>query len=95
MANYTDLVQNIENKAAQLIAKKNEVERENEQVKVLNSNLNEKVVALEKEIEDLKGKNKILRIAKGANEDGSSRDVKLKINEIVREVDKCIAQLNE
>ncbi|MFB1021835.1 MAG: hypothetical protein QMC40_03645 [Vicingaceae bacterium] len=48
----------------------------------------------EQEIEKLVEKNKILRIA-GGNKDGDSREIKLKINEIVREVDKCIAQLNQ
>ena len=46
------------------------------------------------EIEDLKEKNKILRIA-GGTKGGDNREMKLKINEIVREVDKCIAQLNQ
>lgn len=45
-------------------------------------------------VEELEEKNKILRIAKG-NQDGDNREIKLKINEIVREVDKCIAQLNQ
>jgi hypothetical protein len=48
----------------------------------------------EQKIEKLVEKNKILRIA-GGNKDGDSREIKLKINEIVREVDKCIAQLNQ
>ena len=48
----------------------------------------------EQEIEKLVEKNKILRIA-GASKGGDSREIKLKINEIVREVDKCIAQLNQ
>ena len=56
--------------------------------------LKEKSVLQDKEIEELVEKNKILRIAGGSN-DGSSREVKFKINEIVREVDKCIAQLNQ
>ena len=56
--------------------------------------LREKSVLQDKEIEELNEKNKILRIAGGSN-DGSSREVKFKINEIVREVDKCIAQLNK
>ena len=56
--------------------------------------MKEKSVLQDKEIEELVEKNKILRIAGGSN-DGSSREVKFKINEIVREVDKCIAQLNQ
>tara|TARA_R110000868_G_scaffold203366_2_gene451185 strand:+ start:233 stop:517 length:285 start_codon:yes stop_codon:yes gene_type:complete len=56
--------------------------------------LKEKSIRQDKEIEELVEKNKILRIAGGSNE-GNSREVKFKINEIVREVDKCIAQLNQ
>ncbi len=56
--------------------------------------LKKRSVLQDEEIKKLVEKNKILRIA-GASNEGSSREVKFKINEIVREVDKCIAQLNQ
>ncbi len=46
------------------------------------------------ELEELKEKNRILRIAKSSGGQ-DNREMKLKINEMVREVDKCIAQLNQ
>ena len=46
-------------------------------------------------IENLEEKNKRIKLAKSLSEDNeSSLDVKLRINELVREIDKCIAYLN-
>ena len=53
--------------------------------------IQEKIIIINK----LEEKNKILKLAKSlsvVNE--SSLDTKLKINELVREIDKCIALLN-
>jgi chromosome segregation ATPase len=77
-----------------LISRKSVLEQELEKIKVENKEFAEELISYKREIEDLKEKNKILRIAGGTN-DGDSREIKLKINEIVREVDKCIAQLNQ
>ncbi len=49
------------------------------------------------QIEALNEKNKVLKLAKsltGTNESSDSSEVKLKINELVREIDKCIGLLN-
>lgn len=46
-------------------------------------------------INKLEGKNKVLKLAKTFAEiNENSSDVKIKINELVREIDKCIALLN-
>ena len=46
-------------------------------------------------IENLEEKNKRIKLAKSLSEGNeSSLDVKLRINELVREIDKCIAFLN-
>lgn len=43
----------------------------------------------------LEEQNKAIRMAKDIKEDGeSSLDLKLKINEMIREIDKCLALLN-
>jgi len=43
----------------------------------------------------LEEQNKAIRLAKDIKEDGeNSLDLKLKINELVREIDKCLALLN-
>ena len=46
------------------------------------------------QILELNNKVKLLKIAGSVGEGESTREVKLKINEMVREIDKCIAQIN-
>ena len=66
--------------------------------------LNEDVLSASHEINNLKTKIsdlnenvKMLKLASqiDGNEVGSTKDVKLMINEMVREIDKCIALLNK
>jgi len=45
-------------------------------------------------INELKDKIKLLKIAKSAETKEGAVDAKLKINEMVREIDKCIGLLN-
>ena len=94
MGDFSDDFLVLEQSVQQLIQKKKEVEGTLEMLKVELEVLKEKSALQEKEIEELVEKNKILRIAGGTKGEGS-REIKLKINEIVREVDKCIAQLNQ
>ncbi|KAA3652091.1 MAG: hypothetical protein DWP98_01675 [Bacteroidetes bacterium] len=81
-------------KVKQLIERKIEIETLLKESERKRAELNSQFIAAQKEIEDLNEKNKILRIASGS-QGGDNREIKLKINEIVREVDKCIAQLNQ
>ena len=69
-----------------------------------NSKLNEDILSAGEEITHLKTKIsdlnenvKMLKLASqiDGNEVGSTKDVKLMINEMVREIDKCIALLNK
>lgn len=64
----------------------------NSQIEILNSRLFQK----EEEIQQLNEKLKIVKMAKSL--DGTSdknTEVKLKINELVREIDRCIGLLNK
>ena len=69
-----------------------------------NTNLNQEISKCKTEINTLKSnisqlneQVKILKLASqiDGNEVGSTKDVKLMINEMVREIDKCIALLNK
>jgi predicted nuclease with TOPRIM domain len=69
-----------------------------------NNKLNEDILSAGEEITELKSKIselneniKMLKLASqiDGNEVGSTKDVKLMINEMVREIDKCIALLNK
>jgi hypothetical protein len=80
-----------------------------EKLILLHRNLEEEKIRLNAEKQDLlkiiqelkiknnylEEQNKAIRMAKDIKEDGgSSLDLKLKINEMVREIDKCLALLN-
>lgn len=69
-----------------------------------NTNLNQEISKCKTEINTLKSnisqlneQVKMLKLASqiDVNEVGSTKDVKLMINEMVREIDKCIALLNK
>lgn len=94
MSSLTDMIADLEVKVAALVQKKEKLEVEMKALKAEKSELQEQNDELSAKVEQLEEKNKILRIAGGGNEEGQ-REMKLKINEIVREVDKCIAQLNQ
>jgi predicted nuclease with TOPRIM domain len=57
----------------------------------------EEITHLKNKISDLNDNVKMLKLASqiDGNEVGSTKDVKLMINEMVREIDKCIALLNK
>ncbi len=57
--------------------------------------LREQVSSNEQQIASLEEANKTLKIAKSLTGAGENTDAKLKINELVREIDKCIALLNK
>ena len=91
-----NIVNNIEVKLGKLIAKYKQVRDE----KLILQQENEDFVAVlklkEKDILNLQEKIKLMNISKSV--DTSKQEVKetrLKINEYVREIDKCIALLNK
>ena len=57
----------------------------------------QEITHLKNKISDLNEKVKMLKLASqiDGKEVGSTKDVKLMINEMVREIDKCIALLNK
>lgn len=91
-----DFIKKIEKKIALLIKKYNSIK--NEKI-ILERKNNELVVELEqkaKQIKNLEDRIKIMKISKSV--DSSSEDVhntKHKINEYVREIDKCLVLLNK
>ncbi|MFM7639172.1 MAG: hypothetical protein ACKO67_05515 [Bacteroidota bacterium] len=80
-----------------------EVAQENVSLKQANSTLTEelevlkKTIALQKNaLAELKEENKLIKLAKEMSMSGSDvHDLKIKINELVRDIDRCIDLLNE
>jgi regulator of replication initiation timing len=96
MENLETRLQSIRHKVEKLLA-------ENESLKTENSALTDRLHSLEKTMElqkntigELTEQNKMIKLAKNLSLSGSDGfDVKIKINELVREIDRCIDLLNE
>ncbi len=68
---------------------------EKESLKKENSDLVEKITAREKRVTELEHKYDNLKIARSLVSEGEDvHDARIKVNRIVREIDKCIALLN-
>jgi cell division protein FtsL len=96
----------MDNLAAQLLAIKEKVEKlaaandalreDNQRLQKENSRQKETIDIQKNTIKDLEEYNKIIKIAGGLHLSKTDvREVKLKINEYIREIDRCIARLSE
>ena len=93
MKDLSLLVSNIKQKTEKLVAKQLLLEKENKNLVVEIEEVKKELEDKSQQILELNEKIKLLKLAK--NVDGeSTKEVKLKINEMVREIDKCIAQIN-
>ena len=83
-------VENLQKKKESVDLKNTQLEKESAQIKDDKKNLLN-------EIESLNEKIKMLKLAKKIEGSGDekNKDLKLMINEMVREIDKCIALINK
>lgn len=88
------LTKDIENKIKKIVDLQSQLKKENnhliQEVHALKNIIEDQKVI----IENLEKKLKILKIAKTLEIGKDNQQAKLKINELVREIDKCIALLN-
>ncbi|HNX07884.1 MAG TPA: hypothetical protein PLB59_06905 [Bacteroidales bacterium] len=94
MEDFSALVSGIEFKTHQLIKRLKELTKDNVELKKQLAVLTREEEENKAKIKYLEDKNKILRIAKTIEGDDKTK-AKLRINELLREVDRCIAQLNK
>ena len=91
-----EIINRLHGKLANLISKLDDLESQN---LILSQKLSDNSFTLEKKdqsIDDLKEKNRILKISSSLSQvDGNDKSSKKQINDIVREIDKCIALLNK
>ena len=90
------IINSIEVKLEKLITRLSQLQLEKSDLQKNNDALNAKLQEQEKQIVTLHDKIKLMNISKSV--DATKEDVKatrLKINEYVREIDKCIALLNK
>ena len=91
-----NIIENIENKLTKFIVNHNELKSKLEIIEKENKKISLKLIEKKQEVLNLQEKIKLMNISKSvdvSNEDLQS--TRLKINEYVREIDKCIALLNK
>jgi len=92
-----NLVENIEKKVSKLIQLYQSAQKEKEEILTENNKLKSELSDKDKTINSLEEKIKLLRITKSVStqDDERNKESRQKINEYVREIDKCIALLNK
>ena len=96
MSNTLEAIHLLEAKLQNLLSNYEFLKNENEILLQSNSQFQKKLLEKEQLLESQKKEFDLLKIAKTI--DGSStntRDTKLKINTLIREIDKCITQLQQ
>ena len=96
MAHINEAILKLESKLEMLISNYEFLKEENELLLQNKNSLQHQLLEKEQLLEEQEKQLKLLRIAKTI--EGSSeykRDTKLKINALIREIDKCIVQLAE
>lgn len=93
--NIAHVFSSLQSKVEKLILQHRKAVEELEQVKEDNVFLRESLATQKVRLSESEERNKVLKLSKSINEMGErNTDVKLKINELVREIDRCIAQVN-
>lgn len=92
-----DLVENIQVKVKNVISLYESVKNDNNKFLTENNILKEEIASNKKMISDLEEKIDLLRISKSAqlNDSDNLKESRKKIDQYVREIDKCIALLNK
>ncbi|MEO9570932.1 MAG: hypothetical protein ABJH82_05375 [Polaribacter sp.] len=96
MSNTIEAIHLLQGKLESLLSNYEFLKNENEILLQSNTKLQHQIIEREKLIAEQKKQYDLLKIAKTI--EGSStntRDTKLKINALIREIDKCIIQLHE
>lgn len=89
-------LQHIRFKVEELVALNQQLKLENFKLKSELEDLKLSLMKREEKISELEEQNKIVKIAEAISKDSNdSRAVKLRINEFIREIDRCIATLSD
>jgi len=96
MSNTIEAVNLLEIKLKNLLSNYDFLLKENELLLQNSSKLQHQLLENKQLLEQRDEQFKLLRIVKTIEgSDNSTRDTKFKINALIREIDKCIVQLNE
>jgi regulator of replication initiation timing len=96
MPSVTDQLSIVVEKTERLIALCGALQEENDLLKLENQSLSTALNVSKDKSKDLEEKLRVLKLAKSFSETNEkSLDIKQKINEFVREIDKCIVLLKK
>lgn len=90
------IIETISEKISLLANERNQLQNTIQQLQDEVKQLHQKEIGNKKELDELRHKYDVLKMAKSLDgETENKKDLKLKINEMVREIDRCIALLNK
>lgn len=93
--NTSLLFDSLQSKVEKLIIQHKKANEDVKQLKDENLFLQNKLSETKIQLTDVNEQNKVLKLAKTlSGKEGKSTEIKLKINELIREIDKCIAKVN-
>ncbi len=96
MSDYTQQLDRIHKKVEMLIEYCDALKEQNQLLLGENESLRGSFSELKNEFKQLEEKHRILKLAKSFGDTNEKTlDIKSKINDFVREIDKCIATLNK
>ena len=96
MSKTLEAIHTLEDRLKNLLTNYEFLKEENEILLQNVNKLQHQLILNQQELENQKKKFDVLKIAKTINgSKENTRETKLKINALIREIDKCIIQLNE
>jgi len=96
MDHLSERLKNLLNQVEKLNLTFDELKRKNDDLELNNKNLRDTLSLKEEKIKALKEERELIINAKSLTDVGmSSKEARHKINELIRGIDKCIAQLNQ
>lgn len=97
MDQYSARIEELSKKAEKLVRRYGELKETCAKLELENQELKEALEARTKQVEDLDHDLRVVKVAKqlSAFPDEEKQELKKKINEYIKEIDKCVALLND
>ncbi|MFI5222476.1 MAG: hypothetical protein ACHQK8_09135 [Bacteroidia bacterium] len=96
MSDLKSVAESLEGKIEKLVDLHHRTKKELSNLKTQNTHLTQTIDEQKQTIKELEDKSKVLKLSKSlSTKNENTHELKLKINELIREVDKCISLLNK
>ena len=95
MEQARDVVSRINEQVLELLGRHRELKGQHTELQAQNAELKETIEKLKTEIDQLQEQIIKLKISKSLTEKKDSTEVKAKVDELLREIDKCVGLLNQ